>query len=93
MKAFAAEDVKLGIFLAPMFFLHTGQALRTWEELVNDPKTVMGRHPMDFRLVEIGDFDDANARLEACSPHVVAVPGEYLKKQGVASADPRQLSM
>lgn len=79
LKAFCAEDLKCGVFLPPFFCAHVGQALRQWEDLVNDQKTLMGRHPMDFRLVEIGSFDDSTGALVSIKAHVVSGPGELVK--------------
>ena len=36
----------------------TGQAMRAFEDTVNDVTTQFGKHPEDFTLFEIGTFDD-----------------------------------
>lgn len=58
MKCFSAHDKKIGIFYAPFFCAHTGQALRNWDDLCNNPDTVMGKHPGDFNLYQVGEFDE-----------------------------------
>jgi len=59
MKAFALLDVKTGIYSQPFFFVHKGLALRAAMEMGYDTSTQVGRYPHDFRLVGIGEFDDA----------------------------------
>jgi len=81
LKMFAAEDRKLGVFLTPFFFLHTGQALRAWSEIVNDRTTVVGKHPADFSLSQIGEFDDADGSIVPHKPTQVATALEYLKAE------------
>lgn len=78
LKVFSAHDLKLNIYMAPMVAVHTGQMLRQWQDLVNDKSTIMGRHPMDFRLVQVAEFDDATGTFESKEPFPVASPGEYV---------------
>lgn len=91
LKLFCAEDLKIGIFFPPKAYLHTGQALRDWEDIVNDPKNIIGKYPQDFRFSEIGTFDDQTGRVETYDkPVIIASPGEYLKSTGSNPVDPRQ---
>lgn len=89
LKAFAAHDTRCGIFHPPFFFLHAGMMLRHWEDLVNDPKTIIGRHPNEYQLLEIGEYDDSKGVLTPATAKMVATGSEYLKKPGV---DPKQAS-
>lgn len=59
LKVFSLLDVKAGIYNQPFFMAHAGQAIRAVTDLGQDKSTVPGRHPADFMLVEIGEFDDA----------------------------------
>src|SRR4051812_28446427 len=69
-KVFAPFDSKLSVWMNPMFFLHAGQAERTWRELANDPQTMVCKHPGDFTLFQIGFFDDESGLLEPIHPAV-----------------------
>lgn len=60
VKMFAPYDSKLKVWMNPMFFLHTGQAERAWGEIVNDKNSLPGKHPSDFVLYQVGEFDDDN---------------------------------
>lgn len=68
-KVFAPFDSKLGLWMQPMFFLHSGQAERTWKELANSD-TIVAKHPVDFALYQIGEFDDDTGMLTAITPPV-----------------------
>lgn len=70
LRAFAAFDSKLGIFMSPFFMAHVGQAHRMWEEVCNDPNSAMCKHPKDFVLYELGSFNDEDGRMES---HAVPV--------------------
>lgn len=58
LKVYTVYDSAAKFFHPPMFLRSRGEALRMWQDLVNDEKTSMCRHPKDFSLIEIGTYDD-----------------------------------
>lgn len=64
LTAFCLLDTKTGMFNAPFFMAHPGQAIRACIDLGQDMGTTVGRHPADFTLCEIGLFDDQTGQLE-----------------------------
>lgn len=58
LKVFSLFDKKVGIHSIPMFFQHEGYFMRAVSEIVADPKTHVGRHPADFDMHYLGQFDD-----------------------------------
>lgn len=51
------------------FFTHTdGAAVRMLQDLVEDPQTTIGRHPMDYVLYCCGEYDDSNGQLWPLQP-------------------------
>lgn len=68
LLAFALYDTKAQFFSSPMFFGARGQALRAMIELGGDLSTTVGRHPADFVLYEIGEFDDQSGALHPLPP-------------------------
>lgn len=65
MKLFAycIYDRKAVIFHAPFFSHADGSAARSFADLANDRSTTVGRHPADYVLYRIGEFDDASGQL------------------------------
>lgn len=63
LKVFSVLDTKGDVFMSPFFFPATGQAVRAFSDLANDANTVVCRHPGDYRLTCIGEFDDSTGRL------------------------------
>lgn len=55
MIIYAIKDVKAAIYLTP-FITERNQVipLRQFEELTNDPKSIINRHPEDFELHNLG---------------------------------------
>lgn len=58
-KVFAVYDSKAEAFMAPFTFQTKGQAVRGFSDVASDPKTMIGKHPLDFALFELGEFDDS----------------------------------
>ncbi|QCQ84877.1 nonstructural protein [Blackfly microvirus SF02] len=65
LKVFCLYDLKVGVFNTPFFMAHVGQAVRACMDLGRDRETMVGRHPADFALLEIGEYDDQNGMLVA----------------------------
>ncbi|QKI28931.1 VP5 [Kummerowia striata gokushovirus] len=64
----------------PMFFVHSGQAERTWVELCNAPDTLMAKHPADFTLFQVGEFDDETGALQPLGAPVQLMTAVAAKK-------------
>lgn len=58
LKVFTIYDSKVGAFKAPFLAQSKGQALRDWTDAVNDPKMAFHKHPEDYTLFELGEYDD-----------------------------------
>lgn len=57
-QIFAVEDLKANVIMTPFFMRSQGEALRAFTDLANNPDTMVGRHPSDFRLIRLGTFAD-----------------------------------
>jgi len=68
LKMFSGYDKKLKHWNPPFLLMHAGQAERTWVEIANDPKSMVSKHPNDFDLYMIGEFDDVDAQLYPVTP-------------------------
>ncbi|AXH77656.1 MAG: nonstructural protein [Microviridae sp.] len=60
MKMFSVFDIKAEAFMVPWFMPAQGQAVRAFSDLVEDRNSMVGKHPGDYKLVYIGEFDDSN---------------------------------
>jgi len=67
-RIFSVYDSKTQSWGPPFFALHLGQAMRMWSDLVNDGQSLVSKHPADFALYDIGEYDDSNASITPRSP-------------------------
>lgn len=59
LRVFVIFDSKVEAYMQPFFCRTVGEALRTWESVCNDGKSLMSSHPSDFTLFETAEFDEA----------------------------------
>lgn len=91
LNCYSLFDNKSLTYAAPFFGPTDGFATRAVRDLANDQTTMVGRHPGDFVLFCIGQYDDQKGLMSPVSPlrHVVdavalvnAFPTPDLFKQG-----------
>lgn len=79
-KVFSVYDSKASLWMNPFFMQANGQAIRAFSDEANDPKSQLGRHPTDFVLFCIGEFDDNTGQLVAFMPPTqLGMASDYLK--------------
>lgn len=89
LNIYSVFDSKAAHYGSPFFVANDGLALRSFGDLVNDPRSTVFAHCEDFTLHRIGSFEDGTAHLTPVNPIAVATAAS-LKKSVV---DPNQLAM
>ena len=57
MVLFCVYDVKAEVYFPPFGVGTMGEAVRVFEDLLSDPQGRIGKHPGDYRLFRVGEFD------------------------------------
>lgn len=66
IKLFAVFDSKAALFGQPFSDQQEGSAIRNFSDAVNDgsnPNNLWNKHPEDFSLFQIGEFDNNSGEL------------------------------
>ena len=63
IKAYAVYDNKAEAFMQPFFSGNAGLAIRTFADNAKNPESIWNRHPNDFCLYEIGEYDENSGEL------------------------------
>jgi len=58
LKVFAVWDNAVGAYLTPHVIQTRGLALRAFMDEGSRPESQFAKHPLDFSLFELGDYDD-----------------------------------
>lgn len=61
LKIYTVHDAAVKAYLQPFFARSHGEALRSFTDAINDPKTSLNAHPHDYSLWHVADFDDNTA--------------------------------
>lgn len=81
LQAYSLLDEKAQAFSAPWFVASEGLALRALTDLASDTNTTVGRHPRDFVLYQVGNFDDQRGELIPIIPRQVVRADSLLAVQ------------
>lgn len=76
LKFFSIRDSKVDAFMRPFIAQTTKEAMRIFEDSVNRPDSGFFKHPDDYSLFELGDFNPLDGSI---IPHV------QVKNLGLAS--------
>lgn len=73
LKVFSVFDSKLSTYDNPFYFTTEAAAIRAFSDQVNDqsgqgPFAKWSRHPEDYSLFIVGQFDDQLGKLQAQTP-------------------------
>ncbi|WNK14367.1 MAG: nonstructural protein [Microvirus sp.] len=83
LKMFAVFDNKADLYLTPFFMPANGQAVRAFSDLANDVATIVGRHPDDYKLVFVGELDDATAEFYPAGLVSLGFGSDFVKKSNI----------
>lgn len=67
LQIYAIHDVKAQCFGNPFFLSHNGIALREFSDLSNDPQSRINKHPEDYKLYNLGEYDDNSGAFTSLS--------------------------
>lgn len=70
LQAFSIYDTKAVAYAPPFFMARPELALRAFRDLAQDPASQVSKHPEDYVLFLLGDFDDATGALIAAGAPV-----------------------
>lgn len=71
IKMFSVLDQKTGVFSHPFYEVTTGSAIRAFTDTVQTKDHPFNRHPDDYSLYFIGEYDDATASINGMIPQVL----------------------
>lgn len=64
LKVLCVYDSKAQSYATPMFFRSLGEALRAWDDESNRQDSMIHRHPEDYSLMELGEYDDQTGKFQ-----------------------------
>ena len=81
---FTVYDEKAEVYLPPFFVPTLGIATRAFKDCINSPEHQFGKHPHDYTLFHLGEYDDSNSKF--------GVSKRKMLGNGVEFLDPEHLT-
>lgn len=63
VKMFSVYDSKAETWLSPFGLGNPKEAIRAFMTEANDPASMIGRHPADYTLFQVGTFDTTSGQI------------------------------
>lgn len=80
VNVYSIFDEKAAAYAPPFFMGHNGQAIRAFSDLVEDNKSAISRHPADYTLYKLGEFDDNSGVIKGVQPEFLARASDFVSK-------------
>lgn len=64
-------DSSVGVYSPPMVFRTKGEAIRSFTDAVKDNNLPFNKHPEDYRLWFLGEWDDNSGLLTPMKPEPI----------------------
>lgn len=81
MKIYAIRDNAIEAYGQPIFVRAQGQAVRSFIDECNNPESQLNKHPADYDLYYIGEYNDVTGELTPHGPERVARATDHVKAQ------------
>lgn len=78
LKIYAVRDIATDQYGNPMFMISKGQAIRSFQDEVNrkDEQNMLYKHPTDYELYELGDYDTDTGTFTTQTPKQIVTAKE-----------------
>lgn len=82
-KMFAVYDLKMNLFMSPYCGRNVDSGIRSFGDMVANPQAPFSKHPEDYVLYVVGEFDVEKGIVTAVSPiHVVSKALDFVRMAG-----------
>ena len=78
-KICTIRDRAADVYGQPVFVSSLGAALRSFGDEINNKESVLSKHPDDYDLYELGEFDDNSGLFYCNDPRMIAVGKEQVR--------------
>ncbi len=77
-KIYSVFDEKANAYALPYFIASEGLALRAFSDACNDKNTSLNKHPVDYTLWCLGEYDDNSGAIISEKPRYVAKAVDFI---------------
>ena len=82
LKIFSIYDSKAEMYHQPFYMQTQSMAVRQFLDMANDSETMIGKHPEDYTLFYVGEYDDHTASFNLEDTKIsLGVASEFVGKE------------
>jgi hypothetical protein len=89
-KLFTVYDSKAEAYMNPFHARSTGEAVRMFEQGLQDDNSALSSSPADFTLFELGQWNDSDASIVMLDAKLPLANGNDLLKANVVALNDKQ---
>lgn len=78
LKIYSIKDSKAAAYGTPFFQPTRGLALRAFIDLSMDSQSMPAKHPSDFALFELGEFDQLTGMITYSEPEFLGYAADFI---------------
>ena len=78
MRIFTVCDLKTGVYSHPFYEVSNGSAVRAFTDTVRTNDHPFNRHPEDYVLYFIGEYDDTIGRIYSTEPELIVTASNVI---------------
>jgi len=79
LNVFSIFDKKAKCYSNPFFMPHQGQALRAFADLVADKNSAIAKHPEDYSLNKLAEYNDVAGTFVPLTPEWIANAVDFVE--------------
>lgn len=77
----SVQDKKAQAWMNPLFFQSSEQGIRSFGDAVNDASSDFGKHPEDYVLFKLGEFDQRTGEITLLGPEALVLGSNLLRSE------------
>lgn len=82
LSVYSVYDSKVEAFMQPFFMKTDGEALRSWMDIVNEKSSVFAKHPEDFTLMKLGEYDERSGKFSnEATPRSLGIALQFVRQE------------
>lgn len=81
LKIFSVWDLKTEAYMQPFFSQTIGSGIRAFTDAASEQTSMLSKHPGDFQLHCIGEFDDSTGKITDQNNQALGTGADYLNNE------------
>ena len=83
LNMYSIYDTAASAYTSPFFMHNDGLAIRAFQDNANTAESQINKHPQQFHLYKVAEWDDSNASIKTLEPECIAYAHELINPSDV----------